>query len=141
RSRLQAGFRCWRGAVVPLVLLLGWQYLSGLGPEYAYAFVPLPQLWHSAVELAGSGGVWRRLSASLGTARPSLVYGGLTGLLLALARAWGRRVDWLVSPVYHCLGEGATLGLIPLVGLRFGNAETAKLVVVSMATFEGMVLN
>jgi sulfonate transport system permease protein len=131
----------WRGWVIPALLVLLWQLVSGLGPEYSYAFVPVPQIVDSAAELLRSGELARHVLASVLTASQSLLTGGSLGLLLALLMLYWRWLDFLISPLFHSIRQVPTLGLIPLIGLWFGNTETAKLVVVSMATFEVMLLN
>ncbi len=131
----------WRGMVVPLLLLLLWHWLSTLGPQYAYAFVPLEHLVSSAAGLIGSGELLLNIRASLWVALQSLLLGGSTGLLLGILMAYWRWLDLALGPLYHTLRQIPTMGLIPLIGLWFGNSETAKLIIVSMATFEVMVLN
>lgn len=140
-SSISPAGRFARGLILPLLLIALWQYLSTLGPGYAYAFVPLQQIGRSLVELLGSGELLTHCLASVTTALKSLGIGGSIGLALGTLMAFSRVVDTLVGPLYHALRQVPTLGLIPLVGLWFGNSETAKLVVVSLATFEVMTLN
>lgn len=130
-----------RGMVVPLLLLLLWHWLSTLGPQYAYAFVPLKQLVASAASLIESGELLLNIRASLWVASQSLLLGGSIGLLLGILMAYWRWLDFALGPIYHTLRQIPTMGLIPLIGLWFGNTETAKLIIVSMATFEVMLLN
>jgi len=130
-----------KGMVLPALLIGAWQILSGLGPRYAYAFVPLDTLFSSLVELIQSGELWVHIAASLGTALKSLAIGGGIGVLLGTAMAVARPIDIAVSPLYHALRQVPTLGLIPLIGLWFGNSEFSKILVVSLATFEVMTLN
>lgn len=130
-----------RGLVLPFLLLALWQYLSTLGPGYAYAFVPLNNIGHSLLELIGSGELPRHIYASVTTALKSLVIGGAIGIALGSLMALSRAVDALIGPLYHALRQVPTLGLIPLIGLWFGNSELSKIVVVSIATFEVMALN
>ena len=133
--------RLARGLALPLLLIALWQYLSTLGPGYAYAFVPLQNIGRSLLELLGSGELLVHIVASVATALKSLLVGGAIGLLLGSLMAFSRIVDTLVGPLYHALRQVPTLGLIPLIGLWFGNSEVSKLVVVSLATFEVMTLN
>lgn len=130
-----------RGMIVPLLLLWVWHWLSTLGPQYAYAFVPLEQLAASALSLIKSGELLLNIRASLWVAIQSLFIGGAIGLLLGILMAYWRWLDFALGPMYHTLRQIPTMGLIPLVGLWFGNTETAKLIIVSMATFEVMLLN
>ena len=137
-SKLKKKFQ---GLVIPMLLIFGWQYLSGLGPSYAYAFIPLKDIFHSLLELIRSGELPQHVFASISTALKSLVIGGSVGLLLGSAMAFSRMVDRVVGPLYHALRQVPTLGLIPLIGLWFGNTEFSKILVVCLATFEVMTLN
>jgi len=130
-----------QGLVIPILLVLVWHYLSGLGPSYAYAFIPLRQIFHSLIELIDSGELPLHIAASVTTALKSLVIGGSIGVALGSLMAFSRIVDVAVGPRYHALRQVPTLGLIPLIGLWFGNTEFSKILVVSMATFEVMTLN
>lgn len=130
-----------RGLALPALLLCLWQYLSGLGPSYAYAFVPLGTISHSLVELVRSGELLLHIQASVLTALKGLLFGTLAGLVLGSLLAFSRVVDTLIGPLYHALRQVPTLGLIPLIGLWFGNTEFSKVLVVSIAVFEVMTLN
>lgn len=130
-----------RGLVLPALLIAVWQFLSTQGPNYAYAFVPLGTIGTSLVELIRSGEIFVHIHASVSTALKSLLIGGSIGVLVGAAMALLRPVDILLGPLYHALRQVPTLGLIPLIALWFGNSEFSKLLVVSMATFEVMVLN
>jgi sulfonate transport system permease protein len=130
-----------RGLVIPFLLIALWQYLSTLGPTYAYAFVPLNTIFHSTIELIKTGDLFLHIGASISTALKSLVIGGSIGFLLGSLMALSRIVDALIGPLYHVLRQVPTLGLIPLIGLWFGNTEFSKILIVSLATFEVMTLN
>ena len=130
-----------RGLLVPCLLIGLWQYLSTLGPDYAYAFIPLRDIARSLRELIASGELLLHIVASLKTASTGLAIGGAIGLLLGAAMAFSRVVDFLVGPLYHALRQVPMLGLIPLVALWFGNTEFSKILVVSLATFEVMTLS
>jgi sulfonate transport system permease protein len=130
-----------RGLLLPALLVGLWQFLSTRGPEYAYAFVPLNNIFHSLLDLIRSGELPLHIYASVSTALKSLVIGGGIGIALGSLMAFSRPVDIVIGPLYHALRQVPTLGLIPLIGLWFGNTEFSKIFVVSIATFEVMTLN
>lgn len=130
-----------RALVLPAVLVAAWQYMSTLGPGYAYAFIPLQDIWRALNELIASGELPLHIGASVATALQSLAIGGSIGFALGTLMAVSRVVDVLVGPIYHALRQVPTLGLIPLIALWFGNTEFSKILVVSLATFEVMTLN
>ena len=45
----------WRGLVLPVVLLLIWQWASQQSEVAAYIFAPLPRIWETFVQLLASG--------------------------------------------------------------------------------------
>jgi len=130
-----------RALVLPIVLLAAWQYMSTRGPSYAYAFIPLQNIWHALLELLASGELGLHIRSSVETALQSLVIGGSIGFVLGTLMALSRMIEIAVGPIYHALRQVPTLGLIPLIALWFGNTEFSKILVVSIATFEVMTLN
>ncbi|HSB96122.1 MAG TPA: ABC transporter permease [Spongiibacteraceae bacterium] len=138
RSRLANRLR---GLLLPALLIGIWQYLSTLGPNYAYAFIPLQDIARGLRELIASGELLLHIGASLKTALTGLAIGAAAGLFLGSAMAFSRIVDFFFGPLYHVLRQIPTLGLIPLIALWFGNTEFSKILVVSLATFEVMTLS
>lgn len=130
-----------RALVLPVVLLVLWQYMSGRGASYAYAFIPLQDVYRALRELIQSGELALHIGASVSTALKSLVIGGSVGFVVGTLMASSRFVEMLIGPLYHALRQVPTLGLIPLIALWFGNTEFSKILVVSLATFEVMTLN
>lgn len=130
-----------RGMLVPALLIGLWQYLSTLGPEYAYAFIPLRDIARALGELVASGEMSLHIAASLRTASSGLLCGGLVGIFLGAAMALSRVVEFSINPLFLALRQVPKLGLIPLIALWFGNTEFSKMLVVSLATFEVMTLS
>lgn len=130
-----------RGLLVPVVLLLLWQWQSGRSDVHAYAFTPLQNVASAFMELVRNGELWVNLLGSLQRTSTGLLIGGLAGLLLGFAMALSKIVNTLVSPLYHSVRQVPLLGLAPLVGLWVGNGEPAKLFIISLAAFYPMVLN
>jgi sulfonate transport system permease protein len=133
--------RLLQGLLLPALVLIVWEIVSRQGPNYAYAFVPIADILRSVVEVAVSGELAFNLLATLKNAVLSLLIGGTIGLLFGSLMALSKPVDLLLGPLYHAWRQVPLLGLVPLITLWFGNTEFAKLFVVSLATFEVMVLN
>ena len=130
-----------QGAVLPLLLLLLWETASRQGTAYAYAFVPLAEIWRGLVELLSSGELLANLFATLRTMVTGLMIGSLLGLTVGALMGISRIIDLLIEPLYHTVRQIPLLGLIPLIGLWFGNGEFSKLLIVCLAAFYPMVLN
>jgi len=130
-----------RALVLPAIILVLWQYLSQQGSEFAFAFVPLRDIWHSFRELLATGELPLQVLASLLTAVKGLVVGGATGLAIGSLMGFSRVAESLLGPIFHAMRHVPNVALIPLVVLWFGNTELSKLLVVSLSVFEVMVLN
>lgn len=126
---------------LPLVLLAAWELVSRQGPSWAFAFVPLSDIFHSFIELCRTDEPVVHIGASLMTALQGLVYGTAAGLAIGMAMSFSRTVETLLNPLIQALRQVPNLALIPLVALWFGNSEFSKLLVVSLSVFEVMVLN
>jgi sulfonate transport system permease protein len=55
--------------------------------------------------------------------------------------AVSRIADRSINPLYHAIRQVPLMGLIPLISLWFGNGESSKLFIVSLAAFYPSVLN
>lgn len=137
----EAATRLRRAITVPLILIGLWHYASLQGPSWAYAFVPLGEIWRSLLELIAQGELLLHLTASLNTALIGLVCGSLAGFLLGTAMALARPIETFLGPLFHALRQVPTMGLIPLIALWFGTGEFSIKLLVSIATFEVMTLN
>jgi sulfonate transport system permease protein len=133
--------RLLRGLAIPVVLLIVWEWLSQRGPEYAYVFVPLPDIGRSFLEAFAQQHLALQIASSLATALKGLLYGGTAGFALALLLTAIRPLDLLVSPLFNALRQIPIVALIPLIVLWFGNTEASKALVVSLSVFEVMTLN
>ncbi|QAU33973.1 ABC transporter permease [Janthinobacterium sp. 17J80-10] len=129
------------GLAFPVAVLLGWESLSRISVEYAYAFVPLSSIGDSFIELLTGGELVVHLAASLTTAIKGFAIGCASGFGIGFLMAFLRPLDLLLNPLLQALRQIPNLALIPLIGLWFGNTEFSKMLIVSLAVFEVMALN
>lgn len=125
---------------IPLVLALGWQWLSR-DPARAYVFVPLSSIAESALELLTGGDLFWNVLASLRKALFALLLGGTLGLFVGASLASSKLVDRAFGPLLHAFRQVPTLGLAPLIGLWFGTGELAKVVLIFLAVFYPVLLS
>jgi len=118
-----------------------WHVASQQGAAYAYAFVPLADIARGLIELLSSGELAANLMATLRTVLTGLLAGSLLGLAVGGVMGVSRLAERLVGPLYHTMRQVPLLGLIPLIGLWFGNGVFAKTLIVTIAAFYPMVLN
>ncbi|VXB82384.1 ABC transporter permease [Massilia sp. 9I] len=130
-----------RGLLLPLLLLLAWEWASGLGAGAAYVFVPLGQLWDGAREMLADGSLVLHVRASLERALTGLVAGALLGIATGTLMAQSRVAERLVGPLFHSIRQVPLLGLVPLIALWAGSGEFAKLLIIGIAALYPTVLN
>ncbi len=130
-----------RALLLPFLFACAWQFASTRGPDYAFIFVPLQNVWHSFLQLLSSGDLSLEVLASLGTASQGMLYGGVAGFALAVLMSFSPTLDMLLSPPFHAMRHVPTVAFIPLIILWFGNTAHAKVLIVSLSVFEVMVLN
>jgi sulfonate transport system permease protein len=131
----------WRGLVLPVLLLVLWQWASHQGDAARYIFPPLPKIWSSFIELVASGELWTNLKVSLSRTCSGLGIGITLGILVGTLMALSRLADRLIGPLYHSVRQVPLLGLVPLIALWFGGEDFSKLLVVSLAAFYPTVLS
>ena len=138
---MTSGFKYARGWVLPLLLLVAWDYASSRGASSAYALVPLAQIGAGLLEIIGNGELLTNLIASLLRTSQGLLLGVAAGVLLGAAMAlsaWGER---LIAPLFHSLRQVPMLAWIPLIALWFGNGEYSKILIIALAACYPMALN
>lgn len=140
-TRLYARFAWLQGAILPLSLLLLWDFLSRQGTAYAYVFVPVADLWRALLQLIDSGDLQSNWLVSLRTTVIGLLAGGGIGLIAGSLMGISRIVDGLIGPLYHALRQVPLLGWVPLIGLWFGSGELSKELVVCLAAFYPLALS
>lgn len=137
----------WRGWVLPVLIVLAWDWMSRLDANHAYAFASLSQITDAIIELWQSGELLTNLNASVQRAITGLLLGAGVGFVIGSLVAVSKTANILITPIYHAVRQVPLLGLVPLFALWFGNGDTSKLIVVSLsafypvvlATFEGML--
>lgn len=130
-----------KGLLLPLALLVAWEWASRQGASAAYVFVSIATMADTFVRLLGSGELWLHLHTSLGRTLTGLGLGAAIGIAVGTLMAQSRVAERLIGPLYHSVRQVPLLGLIPLLGLWVGQGNSAKLLVIVLAAFYPTVLN
>lgn len=130
-----------RGLVLPLLLLSAWEIFAHEDAAHSYVFTPLETVWSAAVEYARSGELWSNWLASCQRTATGFAIGAVIGIALGGLMTFSRIADAIIHPVYHAIRQVPLIGLIPLISLWFGNDESSKLLIVSLAAFYPTLLN
>lgn len=139
--RLQALALTSLGLLVPLLLLAFWQYAVNRG-WLAEQILPAPALvWQSLTELLASGELLEHLSISLSRIGWSLVWGGLSGVILGFALGLSRSARQYLYPSFELLSQFPLIGWVPLLMVFLGIDEGLKIATISLAVVVPVTLN
>ena len=127
----------YRGAVIPLALLLIWQLVSALNWVDA-ALLPAPKAVLAVlIEAVQSGELYENVGSSLLRNTAGFVIGAVLGLLLGL-NIW---LDRIFSPTLNAIKHVAIFAWIPLMIMWFGNAEKSKVIFIALVVFYPVFFN
>jgi len=127
--------------LIPILFLLGWQFLSWTGtiPE---RILPAPtQIVYAAVELLATGELVEHIGISLWRALAGFLIGSLIGFIFGLLNGVFRWSDLLFDTSIQMLRNIPHLALIPLVILWFGIGETSKIFLVALGVMFPVYIN
>ncbi|WP_245607084.1 ABC transporter permease [Pseudonocardia spinosispora] len=127
--------------VSPLVLLVGWQVVSGSGLVSERKLPPPTAIWRAAVEVTRNGQLGDGLAVSLNRLLVGFVIGAVIGAALGVVAGLLRWGDSVVDPVMQMIRNVPLFGLIPLLILWFGVGELPKLVLIALAAALPIYLN
>src|SRR5690606_505028 len=124
-----------RGWVVPLLILALLETLARSGVLPAHQMPAPSQVAQTLYILAQSGGLWRRVSASLLRVAAGFVIGA--GLAIAIGTWVGlsRRAEAYLEPTFQALRAIPSLAWVPLLLLWLGIDETPKIVLIALGAF------
>ena len=143
KSSLRPGVLAKRALpwVVPILLLIVWQWSSSAG-ILPSRFLPSPRaVVSSFIELSASGELWMHVRVSTLRALAGFAVGGGLGLLLGLLTGSLHWAETLLDTTIQMVRNIPPLALIPLVILWFGIDESAKLFLLSLGVFFPVYLN
>ena len=123
------------GALLPLVLLGGWEVLACLGflpPN----LLPAPtKVLATVVELARTGELWQHLGITLGRVALGFGLGGALGTALGALTGYLPLLRRLLDPLLQGLRNIPSLAWVPLFILWMGIYETWKVVLIAVGVF------
>ncbi|SFR90540.1 sulfonate transport system permease protein [Agromyces sp. CF514] len=123
------------GAIIPLALLLTWQFVStsGLVPV---SMLPSPEMvWLAAVDLAQRGLLGLYIAISTQRVFIGFAIGAVFGLVVGAIVGLSKLGDILLSPTLGAIRAVPSLAWIPLLILWFGIAEDSKIILIAIGAF------
>lgn len=139
----------WRAAnsqalapwLVPIGLILVWQFLSQIG-LMPTRILPAPtQIVEAAIQLTLSGELLRNVAISLYRALVGFLIGGSIGLTLGILNGISPVAERFLDSSLQMIRNIPHLALIPLVILWFGIGDPARIFLVSLGVFFPIYIN
>ncbi|MET7537679.1 ABC transporter permease [Streptomyces sp. NPDC005349] len=121
-------------ALGPVVLLVLWWVASATGLLTPDVLASPPQVVDAVGELWGNGQLPDALTTSLTRSGLGLALGLVTGLTLGITTGFTRLGDELLDSSLQTLRTIPFLSLVPLFMVWFGINETAKILLIAVAT-------
>lgn len=138
RARLR---RLVTGWVVPVLLLLTWEYLARQGGRFSFAFVPLAEAWTELLGMLRDGSLLHHVAATLRRMLTGWLLGCTAGVLFGTILGISRLADGLLAPLFHAFRQVPLLGWIPLFALWFGAGDLSEVLVIFLASFYPVVIH
>ncbi|MFF2372289.1 ABC transporter permease [Agromyces sp. NPDC058110] len=123
------------GAIIPVVLLLTWQFVStnGLVPV---SMLPSPEMvWLAAVDLAQRGVLGLYIAISTQRVLVGFAIGALFGLAIGAVVGLSRLGDILLSPTLGAIRAVPSLAWVPLLILWLKIGEESKITLIAIGAF------
>lgn len=129
------GFRVLGGALIPLVILAVWQWVSTNG-LVAVSVLPSPTMvWLAAVDLTERGLYGHYVAISTQRVLVGFAFGAATGLVLGALVGLSRFASILLAPTLGGVRAVPSLAWVPLLILWFGIGEESKLILIAIGAF------
>jgi len=129
------------GAVLPVLLLLGWVASVRLGLLDTRLWSSPEQVLVSAWTVLQDGTLMAALAASLQRDLLGFAIGASLGLPLGLLLARVRLADRLLSPTLNATRQIALFAWVPFLSLWLGNGEQGRTAFIALAAFFPVLLN
>ncbi|WP_321795322.1 ABC transporter permease [Caballeronia sp. J97] len=131
----------WRGAVLPILALAAWWFVSR-GAQAGHGVMVSPaQVWDTAVEQVRSGALVRALSASLARELTGFAIGTSLGLALGALLGISKLANRAIAPSFNTFKQVSLFAWIPLISVWFGLGDVAKVVFLSLAALVPVVMH
>jgi len=130
----------WRGAALPLALLLVWWLATHFGWVNTKLIVPPANVLHTAIVTLQDPLFHQGVLFSLGRDLSGFVVGSLAGLLLGLWMGLSRWADRAIGPTFHTLRQISLFAWLPLLSSWLGYGELSKLVFIALSALYPVTL-
>lgn len=127
--------RALLGLVVPILMLVLWQWLVDR-QVYTRGQLPEPMdVWRAAQQLNERGRLWPNVQSSLVRVGYGFAWGAVIATVLGLLVGLSALVDTLLSPTIGALRAIPSLAWVPLLILWMGIGEQPKVTLIAIGVF------
>ena len=141
RRRPRQGLAWTRRWVSPLLILVAWQTLSGVGVLTEDVLASPLRIVSSGAELLADGTLQSATATSIGRVLSGFAIGATVGLALALVAGLSRVGEDAVDPPMQMLRTLPHFGLIPLFIVWMGIGEMPKIALIALGVAFPLYLN
>ncbi|MFF0818438.1 ABC transporter permease subunit [Rhodococcus sp. NPDC003318] len=127
--------------VVPVLVVLGWQWASSTGVISAAVLPPPSKVLGTATTLWSSGELQTHLMVSVRRIAVGFTIGAAIGLVLGFAVGLSRIAEGLVDRTLQMMRALPHLALVPLLIAAFGIGELPKVTLVTLGVIFPVYLN
>lgn len=134
--------RTWfRGLLLPVVLLLGWELLSRIGFFPPNLLPPPSAVLATLWDLALSGELWGHIGITLYRVAVGFVCGTAIATILGAITGYSSRLRDFLDPLLQSLRNIPSLAWVPLFILWLGIDEKSKIALIAVGVFFPVYLN
>lgn len=123
------------GAWLPVLLVVGWQWMATHDVIDALFFPPPSALLAAGGKMLASGELAGHVRATLTRALGGFLAGGVAGLAFGLVMGASRRLRASTEPMLSALFATPKLSLFPMLLLLLGVGDAAKIALIALSTF------
>lgn len=141
KLRVVRGRKVIIGSLLPLVIVAGWQLVSGTGFVNDQLFPPPSAIATAFYHLLQSGELFHHLEISVIRALLGFLLGGSLGLFIGMTVGMFSRVEETVDPTIQMIRTVPLLAITPLFILWFGFGELSKILLIALGSFFPLYVN
>ncbi len=123
------------GAVLPLLLLAAWQYVTTTGLVAPYQLPSPASVWGAAVDLAERGDLVTHVAISVQRVLVGFAIGAAVALVVAAFVGLSRAGDVLLAPTLAAVRAVPSLAWVPLLILWMKIGEDSKITLIAIGAF------
>jgi sulfonate transport system permease protein len=123
------------GAILPIVLLVGWQLISLAGIIPAYRLPSPLEVWQAAIDLAQRGLLFTDVGISVQRVVLGFIFGSIVGLVVGSVVGLSRWANLVFSPTIGAFRAVPSLAWVPLLILYLGISENEKVLLIAIGAF------